>query len=213
MNTLVARLTSTILLTCTVLLARPYPSMGQETEPKVEWNQIISAYDSFLDCPSPEYAKAMAGLFRKNGTPKIAGDEVQAIGYILSAENFGVLANEAVLGDKYSIEILFRLLDFTDGFGTEIVLGVLGTVVRIDPRLFLEVLFENSDIIYIKRIGLPISYPGYAYNNHPGAYRYDLGKRLDSLKSVNDPRLLSLRDECIKEIDKEIKDLKPAVVK
>jgi hypothetical protein len=180
----------------------------KQSEQTMSWDDIISAYNAYLSYPSPEHARALAGRIPNERLERVIGDESRALDYILSAENFGVLAIEAENGNKYSLETLIRLLNFVDGFGAEEVLGVLGIVVRTNPRLFLETLTENLDNWHVKQIGLPVEYPAYAYNNHPGAYKYDLEKRVASLESVNDPRYAKLKKACIQKLKEEIGHLK-----
>jgi hypothetical protein len=183
-------------------------SKRTQVEQILKWNEVVLAYDAFLSCPSLQNAKVLAKLLPINHPDKAFGDEGQALDYIFSAENFGVLVNEAEAGNRYSLETLVRLLNFTDGFSTEEVLGVLRRIVRTSPGFFLEVLFENYDILYIKRFGVPVAYPAYAYNNHPGAYKYDLEKRIESLESINNSKYAWLKNACIKKLNEEIGQLK-----
>lgn len=181
-----------------------------QTKPGLNWDSVILAYDRFLDGPSPENAASLARLLPRDvpDVGMITGDKAAALDHILSAENFGILSIEAELGNKHSIVVLFRLLNFADGFYGEEILGALGIVVRSQPRVFLEVMSENQDASLIRQFGPPVSYPSYAYNNHRGAFRYDLEKRMEALRSIKVRELADMKKVCLKRLAEELKGLK-----
>lgn len=171
----------------------------------INWTKTLAAFDAYLELPSPMNAKAIVELLPQQKPDNIIGETSQALEYIISGENYGILATEAIAGDKCSVEVLFRLLNLTDGFATEIVLGTLGTVVRMNPRLFLKVLNENLDMWYIATEGYPVEFPGYAHNNHPGASKYDLEMRIRALESVEDLGVDKIKQDCIRKLREELK--------
>jgi len=174
-------------------------------EQTINWTKALAAFDVYLEFPSPANAKAIVELLPNKKPVNVIGGTSQALEYIISGENYGILAKEAIAGDKCSVEVLFRLLNLTDGFATEIVLGTLGTVVRMNPRLFLKVLNESLDMWYIATEGYPVEFPGYAHNNHPGAHKYDLEMRIRALESVEDLSVDKIKQDCIRKLREELK--------
>ncbi len=185
-------------------------SLFSQGEPRVNWNEVLAAYDRFLAYPSPEKAGALARLLPK-GTPesaRIVDDEARALDHFVSSENFGILAIEAEFGNRGAIVVLLRLLNFADGLGAEYISAALGNVVRSKPKLFLEIMKENGGALAIKQLGPRIAFPQYAYNNHPGAHKYDLVKRHEAVASVTEPELAETREACLELLAEELKKLR-----
>jgi hypothetical protein len=170
----------------------------------LDWNEVLPAFERYFNYPSPENAKAVLAVLPREKPDKLVGNTGQALEYIINSREFGILASEALAGERYSAEILFRLRNFSDGWASEVVDGTLGAILRINPKLFLEVLFEYQDASFIKRGGYPVAYPNYSYNNHPSAFKYELGKRIEALERVDDPKYDKLKQACLRELRKEI---------
>ena len=133
-----------------------------------------------------------------------ARNKGEALDRIISPETYGILSLEAYAGDRYSTEILFRLLEVTDGYSTTLIKATLGAIVRINPKLFLSSLSEYKDKPFIKKVGYAVAGPDYSYNNHPSAFRYDLEKRIESLETITDCKYADVKAACIKKIREEL---------
>ncbi|MCU0243530.1 MAG: hypothetical protein MUE80_02030 [Acidobacteria bacterium] len=198
-----------ILLCLLGFLAAISPSSAQTTIQYLNWNDVLSAFDCFLNDPSIEKAASLASFLPKGvpGPNVATGDQARALDYILAAENFGILATEAAFGNENAVVVLLRLLNYADGFSAEEILGAIGRIVRFQPKLFLKVMSENWDMSLIRNSGPPVDFPLYAYNNHPGAYRHELKMRIEALKSVNDPTLAEIKEACLKRLVGKLKGL------
>jgi len=87
------------------------------------------------------------------------------------------------------------------------VMSDLGLIIRLWPRLFLEVLSKYKDISYVKRFGWPVSFIGMGHNMHPVAEIHILKKRIEALSSVDCAEYNELKQACIKTIEERIKQI------
>jgi hypothetical protein len=173
----------------------------------IDWHTVIVAYDAYVDYPSPEHAKALLITLPTDYPSKQAGDKKQALEHIFSEDSYPILLEEATSGDRSTIEVMFRLLNVTDGYLTELVLSELGQIARNWPKQFLGVLAVYKDSGYSREHGYPLSFPGAGYNMHKKAYRYHLQKTIEALKSVKDPKYTEIKEAGIESLLKSIKDL------
>jgi hypothetical protein len=171
------------------------------------WAKVIAAYDAYVDYPSSDNAKALLATLPSNKPNEENGDREQALEHIFSSQNWRVLENELLAGEKIPFEILLRLTNFTDAGFTESIEVILGSVIRIRPRLFLEVLYNYRNLVYLRRFGCPALNTNPFYGYHPKAIRYELEKRIEALESVKDQKYAEIRDSCIKSLLKEINNL------
>ena len=174
----------------------------------IAWESILKAFDEYFNLPSTENAKKVLIRLPRERPDTISRDTGQALDYIISADNYGILILESMAGDRYSIEILFRLRNFSDGGFSETLDGTLGNILRINPKLFLDVLLDYLDTSFIKRCGVPVAFPGYAYDVHPDARRYDLEKRIEALDRILDPKYAEIKHICIKTIREALRTSK-----
>lgn len=183
---------------------------GQCTEKKVgldqtkDWNEIISAFQRYWDFPSLENAKSLLTILPVDWPAELAKSSGEAIDLIIAPETYGILSTEALAGNSYSAEILIRLLAITDGYATTLIEGTLGVIIRVNPTLFLSSLWPYRDKAFIKKVRYAVAGPGYAYNNHSSAFRFDLLKRIESLETVMDKNFADIKEACIKSIRDEL---------
>jgi len=122
-------------------------------------------------------------------------------------EDYIILYEEAVAGDRTAVEIFFRLLNISDGGTLELVQADLGLIVRLYPKLFLEILSRYKDTKHVKTHGYPVWFVGSGHNMHPRAAKYILKKRMEALSTVDKPEYKELRDTCLKTIEEIIKKI------
>ena len=92
-----------------------YQSAANNTEEIMDWGKIKSAFDAFLEYPSPENSKAFLDSIPKDETKNERGDKSKTIDYITDVFSYGILENEIWAGNRYAVEAAFRLLNFSDG--------------------------------------------------------------------------------------------------
>jgi hypothetical protein len=193
----------------TVSLFAGDPLQTQQASRALNWHKVMAAYNTYIDYPSSDNAQALLltlPLSRPAEEEEI-GDREQALEHIFSSQNWLVLENEVLAGEKIPFEVLLRLTNFTDAGFTESIEVILGSVIRIRPRLFLEVLYNYRNLVYLRRFGCPALNTNPFYGYHPKAIRYELEKRIEALESVKDQKYAEIRDSCIKSLLKEINNL------
>jgi len=173
-------------------------------EQVLNWDRVLAAYDAYIDYPSPDNAKALLAALPTDRQYAAIGDEGRAIKYIFSIDNFPILSEEAISGDRIAIEIYFRLLNVADGYYSGLLLSTLGWFARVQPQLFLEILTAYKDTRDIKAHGYPVSFIGDGHNVHRKAAIYILEKRIEALETVKDPKYEEIKEACIKQLREKI---------
>jgi hypothetical protein len=173
----------------------------------IDWDKVIIAHDAYIDDPSPENARVFLASLPRDRPDKTVGNERRALETVFSGDTFWIIQNEAVAGERGSVEILFRLLNIADGHDSEVVESALGILVRNRPALFLNVLSSYRETYYIRTDGYPVYYVGFGYNDRPGPQRHELEKRIEALRSVKEPRLAEIRDGCIQRLHESLSRL------
>lgn len=169
-----------------------------------DWDEIISAFKKYWEYPSPENAKSLLILLPVDWPSELANTSAGAIEMIIAGENYGILDLEALAGDSCSTEVLIRLLAISDGWAATQIKASLGTIIRVNPTLFLSSLWPYRDKAFIKRAGYAANGPNYAYNNHPSAFQYDLHKRIEALNTVTDSKYADIKEAIIEVIREEL---------
>jgi hypothetical protein len=171
------------------------------------WDKAMVAYDAYIDYPSRDNAKALLAALPMDRPDEESGDRWRALEHIFSADSYPILYEETTSGDRISIEILFRLLNVTDGHYTELILSTLGWIVRNRPQVFLEVLTLYKDSGSVRKHGYPLSFSGPGYNMHKRAYRYHLERSIEALETVRDQKYATIKEACINRLRQAIKSL------
>jgi hypothetical protein len=207
-----AAVLGTLILMCFIGMENSYPLPRANEQAKnadfiPNWDNIMVAYDRYLSWPASENARTVLDLLPKDKASKAMGDKDKALTRIFASSNYPILENEMFAGDRIATDIVFRLLNASDGAWMEILLGSLGSLSRINPRMFLEVLYEYQDTFYVKTHSCPISYPGSGYFYHMSARRYDFEMRIRALGGITDAKYAELKKKCIDLLQAAIKKL------
>jgi len=173
----------------------------------LDWDEVHKVFDRYFNCPSSDNAIAISRVLPREIPDKVSGNQGRALEYIINSIDFRIIASEALAGERSAAEIMFRLRKFTDGWDSEVLDGTLGALLRINPMLFLEVLFEHKDDPLTKNVGYSVAFPNYAYNNHASAFIYELEKRSEALARVDDSKYDELKQECVRQIRREMNRL------
>ncbi len=169
------------------------------------WDLAVFAYDTYVNCPTPVNARKLLDSLPADRPTEINGDSQRALRHIFDGDNYLILQNETLFAGSTNLEIYFRLLNITDGGVLENVLAELGSLLRVEPQMFLEVLMRYKDSWYIKTWGYPVTFQGTGYNSHRSAAIYDYEKRIEALEKVRNPKYSRLKDDCINLLRRAIK--------
>jgi len=118
----------------------------------------------------------------------------------LTESDVMTLQKGAEAGDRRAVRKLFSFYPHSDGAVTEDIDMILGNVTRSHPRLFLEEL-KRSDAGRGKctTVGNTLE-----LTDQTEAQMAELRARRESLRSVEDALLKTLRDDCIRKLDEDI---------
>jgi hypothetical protein len=184
-----------------------YQSSARNDEQMVDWDKIKSSFDAYLEYPSPENAKAFLDTLPTGETKIDTEDKIKVVNYIDTFENYAILENEIWAGDRYSTEAAFRLFNIADGAFAESLNMTIGALVRINPRLFLEVLYEYKNLWLFKHRGYPVYGVGAGYEDRIKARIYEYRMRIKALESVKDPKYYVIKKVCVSRLLESIKRL------
>jgi hypothetical protein len=147
-------------------------------------------WERFLAHPSGENAAAVSTVAYSTPPPS---DDASASEQRES--DLSVLLVQIAAHDPHAIDLGFRLIPELDGALAESMDIALGRLIRANPRLFLEHLKANRSLVNGLE-GLVGNF-GEEYVDRESAHVFETNKRINALRSVTDPGLREVRDECI----------------
>jgi hypothetical protein len=184
------------ILLCALSVAQEKP------EQNVDWSKIRDAFRVY--CESPTAANAiniLAELPEELGRTVDQKQWQSTLDYI-----FGPIYSEWAgfvrKGDRSSLQFTLKLINITDGWYTENLCSLIGTTIRVNPTLFLEEMNNlGKNAFLLSNIVAGIDAEEYP----PEVAKKEIKFRIESLKTVNRPDLIDLRDRCIRLLEKELK--------
>jgi len=184
-------------ITLMLLLLISFPAMAVQNSEEINWAGLKQAFEEYANYPSGTNAtKVSSHLPKKNrfafSNPELAHE---AIEFIYDRYQLGMLERQVLSGDKQSVMLAYNLLSIADGGFAEDINITLGTLIRINPKLFLEGLREYQGLV--GRISSLVGNQGYVYVDRLEASCYDQQLRIDSLSAVKDAELQDVKDKSI----------------
>lgn len=169
---------------------------------QVKWEEIKELVNTFLINPDKENAQLLYKLLPpENKLLKEQPELAERFLHYLIWERDAkvVFTYEIITGNINAAKLAYKLLIISDGYYAEEICRILSCLIRINPRLFLEVILSNPDDDFIKFIvrATPFSESEIYENNFGRMYRNECLKRAEALRTVNDPELRGLRDRCL----------------
>lgn len=162
--------------------------------PTVDWPELEKVWNQYLAYPSGDNARKVMKVLPTSGHVQYthAADEDRVIELVSS--NLDMLERQVFSGDRDATRLLFRLSPIVDGALAEDRVIILGALVRINPRLFLEEYKAYRSACpcrgYVENDGPP-------YVDKQEAQNLETELRLAALMNITDPELLEVRDECV----------------
>lgn len=179
-----------------VSMASPQQEMKEMVS---QWRKIQDFYTrSYSRVPTERMAKKLYSMLPST---TFALNRQQKLG--LGKLEFGRLA---LARNFFAVAASIRLLMGPGDWEYTGLVDSLSMLIRIDPELFLRALkseLPSIDKDIVKEI---VNFIPEAYES-PGAKRYLLEKRINSLRQVNDAELLGVRDICLEELNKGLKEI------
>ena len=145
-------------------------------------------WERYLAVPSPEHARRVVAL-------EYSTDGSADRPFERQDEDLALLSVQVLSGDREAVDLAFRLLQHSDGHGAETLDIMLGRLIRVRPRLFLQALMVVRP--HLSRLDGVVGNFGGEYVDRFDAQKYEARQRIRALRGVSDPVLQALRDECI----------------
>jgi hypothetical protein len=194
------------LVLCTLLFFFSISSAATGQDIKtVDWPKLRIVFESYVNYPTSVNAATVIVLLPKNAHVKFTNQaqEQDTLNFISSADQIRMLERQVISGDREAIRLAFNLFAVADGAFAEDLCIMLGSLIRINPKLFLEELNEFQGLTL--PIHALVGNVGYMYIDRMKARCYEEQLRIDSLSKVKEPKLNSLRDRCIESLREGLK--------
>lgn len=158
----------------------------------------LRVWMQYVSLPSSENALAVWRSIPKCGFGNWTTDSICRELNDSVYEYMGILEMQIRCADSNAVILGFRLLSTSDGELREWLDMTLGSVIRVNPHLFLIGL--STVWSCGPGIGGLVGNLGDAYVDRFDAQEYETSMRANALRSVDDPALRELRDTCIAEL-------------
>lgn len=107
------------------------------------FKNLVAAWKEYEKYPSSENAQVLIKVLPK----EYSKESLEIYEKLLLTEAFRKIEINAFSGDRNAVRALFRLLNVSDGAAGEFLSIELGLLIRINPKLFLEELKYNRNIV------------------------------------------------------------------
>lgn len=186
----------------TPLLIWPVIEQYEEGPPE----SVKTAFEEFVRCPSMANARAFRDSITLNKQEGYTYEiqNLMLIGYFLRRTlGYLVLEREAIAGNRYAAEALFRMYNiFPGGIGIVELRESLSQLIRINPKLFLEALNSYKDVLDLDDKEGLIGFLPFHIRNHE-ILEYKM--RQEALAGVAAPFLREIREYCVDTLGEEIR--------
>ena len=188
--------------------------IGQE--PAINWDSIMRAAETYFSSPSSENALALCNALPK--TQIRGGDRdtskgsafLKASNYIF--DNISVLEEQVLKADRNAVKVAIRLFTISDAGFTESLCDILGGLVSVDAKMFLEEFsyLPGSYQEMVAELGSTVHRGGILNREEPfkgDAVLGELEKRVRALENVvsDDLLVIKLRGEVISRVKSDIR--------
>ncbi|MGB9840988.1 hypothetical protein [Thermovenabulum sp.] len=178
---------------------------GQEI-PSPNWDNARKTFELFLRKPSILTAwEFLHSIPVNEGADVDKGKFVEYLGDYHRRYEIIILEMEA--GNKYAARAALRLLPFLEGELKDKLIVSLSELVRINPEVFLRACYEESGNSFIRINGYPVTQLSEVMKYNKDRAFYELLMRKKALQSVKDMELCKIRNKCIQDIEKKMKEL------
>lgn len=172
-----------------------------------DWDKLLKAWENYLNYPSSENADKVSELLPDSGHVKYAGKHWEEVVDTIYKDLY-LLELQVYSSDRAAVRLTFKLYTIADGaFGEELGM-ILGALIRINSRLYLEEAQHNRNLLASMGLGLPTGSMGYWYIENDSAQCLEASLRIKALKNVQDSSLINIRNECIKQLEPDCEGVK-----
>jgi len=181
-----------------------------------KWRAAKIAFKKLVEEPSPLATRE----FYLSLSEEVESDKTEILDYVFGPYisefmpglgNFSVIAIEMLNGDIHAARSAIRILEYSKEWQKppiqklSIFLRIgasLGTLIRANPSLFLRACLEERESYSSQERGIPYGYPPFILHMKKSMLYFEMEMRKEAVRSVDDPQLQSIRDECLDLIEK-----------
>ena len=172
--------------------------------PSVNWAALKSAFEEYANYPTGDNAKKAIDLLPSEHISYTgAEDEDETIKFIYKRYQLGMLERQVISGERQAVRLAYNLISIADGAFAEDLNIMLGQLIRINPTLFLEGLYEYQGLV--ERFDALAGNKGDVYVDRLKAQCYEMQLRIDSLSKVEAPHLKYVNNKCIEALSDSLK--------
>ncbi len=168
----------------------------ENRESSFNWKTLKAVAEAYYNNPSTENAHKFYLALPRQFIPvtKYREDGFEPIvDFILEESNLIKLEKQIYASNRNAVKVAFLLFNLADGTSGEILELILGDLIPINPKLYLEELKAHKNTYFVKNIGPPLQNFGWIDSNEELENRIIL--RIKALESVKDKELIEIRDE------------------
>jgi len=188
------------------LAASLFRAVGEENTERVDWPSLKVAFQIYADYPIDSNALKVIALLPKQSHVRYTGakEEKETIDFIYDAYELGMLERQVISGNYQAVRLAFNLIAIADGGFAEDLDIMLGILIRINPKLFLEGLNEFHGLI--GNIDGLVGNKGALYVDRLKGQCFEEKLRINALLKVREIKLENVREECIKVLQDQMRE-------
>jgi hypothetical protein len=176
-----------------------------------DWDNILKAGQTYFDDPTSANALELYKALPKEKVRAVRDKQkFRDVFYFFDA-HLGVLERQVLLADRNSVRVAVRLWTIADGAFSEVLNEMLGDLIQVDPKMFIE---EIREFPWPKDYGDFDEWLGQGnilcaagIEASEEVRRKKLESRITALETVADSRLAKVRDRYISIIRRHLRDI------
>lgn len=170
------------------------------------WDRARVTFEEFLRRPDNLTAWEFLNSIPADGGENV--DKEKFIEYLDDNDRrYEIIILEMEAGNKYAARSAIRLLPFLSGELKDDLIMSLSELVRINPEIFLKACYEERGSLFVRTNGCPVSHLAEAMKYNRETAYFELKKRKEALKSVQDLELQPIRNKCLQSIENRMEEL------
>ena len=189
------------LATAILLTHASVSTRGASPGGAVDFSELTQALRAFQEKPSEETTAAVRALLPREGHIKFdASGQARATRAALE-EALPVLEAQVETVDRDAVQLAFNLLEVTDAPVSDSLAVIVGKLITIDARVFLEELLRWRTQLSPRGLGQLVGTLGREYAEQDrAAVCAEIQRRIDALLAVSEAPVIEARDECVAEL-------------
>ena len=187
-------------LLCILILASSYAIATGASPDSINWKSVAIAWKTYIANPSNQNGERFYNMLPIVRDRSIAFDSSS---YYSIYGNLGELGKLVLQQKRVAVRIAFRLLSVCDADFCETLDQYLGGLIRRNPTMFLEEFSNHRNSI--GHLGGLVGNLGDDFVDQEAKSNRECRLRIQALKGVRKASLRSIRDECINELESQIR--------